>query len=177
MSDDPRQIFDVFISYSSQDKQWADAACAVLERHRIRCWIAPRDILPGREWNASIISGINACKIMVLIFSAHANASAQVRREVERAISKGVTVLPCRVEDVHPEGAMEFPLGNMKWLDAFTPPVEERLERLALLVKTLLGGEAKDHRTKPPRLSQESVSEHGVTTNRTNSSRGFVRKS
>jgi hypothetical protein len=35
---------NVFISYSSQDKPTADAACAALEAANIRCWIAPRDI-------------------------------------------------------------------------------------------------------------------------------------
>jgi hypothetical protein len=129
---------EVFISYSSKDKQWADAACAVLEHHRIRCWIAPRDIVPGSEWGASIIAGIDACKIMVLIFSGHANASGQVRREVERAISKGLSVLPCRVENIAPSGAMEYALSNTHWLDAFTPPFERQLDVLARSVKALL---------------------------------------
>jgi hypothetical protein len=39
---------------ADKDKSWADAACAVLERHLIRCWIAPRDITPGDEWGAAI---------------------------------------------------------------------------------------------------------------------------
>jgi hypothetical protein len=130
---------DVFLSYSSQDKSWADAACSVLERHRVRCWIAPRDITPGDEWGAAIIKGINGSRVMVLIFSGHANASGQVHREVERAISRGMSVLPVRIEDVLPEGAMEYALGNMHWLDAFTPPVERQMERLARSVKTLLG--------------------------------------
>ena len=137
MSAEAQLTRDVFISYSSQDKQWADAACAVLEGHRIRCWISPRDIAPGTEWGASIINGIDACRIMVLIFSAHANGSAQVRREVERAISKGLAVLPFRVENVLPAGAMEYALGNTHWLDGFTPPVERHLETLAESVNTL----------------------------------------
>lgn len=41
---------DVFISYSMKDKVVGDAVCATLEAKRIRCWIAPRDILPGQEW-------------------------------------------------------------------------------------------------------------------------------
>jgi hypothetical protein len=41
---------DVFISYSSKDKPTADAACAILESKGIRCWIAPRDILPSADW-------------------------------------------------------------------------------------------------------------------------------
>jgi hypothetical protein len=138
MTVEQRGRHEVFISYSSKDKQWADAVCAVLERHRIRCWIAPRDIVPGSEWGASIIAGIDACKIMLLIFSGNANASAQVRREVERAISKGLSVLPCRVENIAPSGAMEYALSNTHWLDAFTPPVERQLEVLARSVKILL---------------------------------------
>jgi TIR domain len=39
--------FDAFISYSANDKVIADAACATLERAGIRCWIAPRDVVPG----------------------------------------------------------------------------------------------------------------------------------
>jgi hypothetical protein len=143
MSEESRPTHDVFVSYASQDKTWADAACAVLEHQRVRCWIAPRDITPGEEWGAAIISGINGCRIMVLIFSRHSNASGQVRREVERAISRGIPVLPVRIEDVRPDGAMEFALGNRHWLDAFEPPVEHRLELLARSVKALLDNDAR----------------------------------
>ena len=48
---------DVFISYSTKDKPTADAACAALEAKGIRCWIAPRDILPGSDWGEAIIDG------------------------------------------------------------------------------------------------------------------------
>ncbi len=139
MREESSRTHDVFLSYSSKDKNWADAACAVLERRGVRCWIAPRDITPGDEWGAAIIKGLNGSRIMVLIFSGHANASGQVRREVERAISQGMSVVPVRVEDVRPEGAMEYALGNTHWLDAFAPPVEQQLEKLARSVKTLLG--------------------------------------
>ena len=138
MGEESSPTHDVFLSYSSKDKTWADAACAVLERHRVRCWIAPRDITPGEEWGAAIIRGLNGSRMMVLIFSGHANASGQVRREVERAISRGMTILGIRVEDVRPEGAMEFALGSMHLLDALTPPVERHLEKLAQYVNTCL---------------------------------------
>jgi hypothetical protein len=140
MSDEAPPSHEVFISYATKDKKWADAACAVMEKRRIRCWIAPRDILPGTEWGAAIIRGIEGCKIVVVVFSAHANASPQVRREVERAISKGLTVLPFRIEDVAPAGAMEFALSSTHWLDGFTPPLERQLEALAASVETLIAG-------------------------------------
>jgi TIR domain len=119
-------MHDVLISYSKKDKQWADAACSVLESRGIRCWIAPRDIIAGTEWGAAIIAGIDECKAMVLIFSADANESPQVRREVERAFSKGLTIIPCRIENVMPSGAMEYALGDTHWFDVFTPPEPSR---------------------------------------------------
>jgi hypothetical protein len=128
----------VFLSYSSKDKLWADAACAVLESKGVRCWIAPRDIAPGTEWGASIIAGIDSCRVMVLILSEHANQSPQVRREVERAVSKGLVIMPCRVEDVRPVGALEYALSNTHWLDVFSPPMEEQVERLAEAVQAVL---------------------------------------
>ena len=49
---------DVFISYSSKDKAIADAICATMEQAGVRCWIAPRDILPGMNWGASIVQAL-----------------------------------------------------------------------------------------------------------------------
>ena len=165
MREESSRTHDVFLSYSSKDKTWADAACAVLERHRIRCWIAPRDITPGDEWGAAIIKGLNGSRIMVLIFSGHANASGQVRREVERAISQGMTVLPVRIEDVRPEGAMEYALGNTHWLDAFTPPVERQLELLARSVKTLLANDGDRPETQtPPPIPTTRIDQGGSST-------------
>jgi len=129
---------DVFISYSSHDKAIADATCAKLENRGIRCWIAPRDVLAGTEYGASIVDAIGACQVFVVIFSAHANASPQVKREVERAVSKGKIIVPLRIEDILPTGAMELALSNTHWLDALTPPVETHIESLRDAVATLL---------------------------------------
>ncbi|PYS70477.1 MAG: hypothetical protein DMF73_12795 [Acidobacteria bacterium] len=61
---------NVFISHSSQDKPVADAVCAALERASIRCWIAPRDVQPGRSFAGEITRAIQHSQVMVLIFSA-----------------------------------------------------------------------------------------------------------
>ena len=87
-----------FISYSSDDKLMADAACSALETAGIRCWIAPRNISHGSEWGAAIVDAIDHSAVLVLIFSSNANESRQVRREVEHAVSKGVTIVPVRID-------------------------------------------------------------------------------
>ena len=130
--------FDAFISYSSQDKTAAHAACAVLESAGVRCWIAPRDIMAGDEYGAAIVEAIDRCRVMVLIFSASANNSGQIRREIERAASKGVAIVPLRIEQVAPTKSMEYFLGAIHWLDALTPPIETHLQKLAEIVKALL---------------------------------------
>lgn len=129
---------DVFISYSSRDKTTADATCAVLEAAGIRCWIAPRDITPGAEWGGAIIDAIAQARAFVLIFSANANDSAQIRREVERAVHKGIPVIPLRIEDIAPTRSLEYFIGTVHWLDALTPPIEAHLRRLVDSLKALL---------------------------------------
>jgi ketosteroid isomerase-like protein len=140
---------DVFISYSSKDKAVADAACATLEGRGIRCWIAPRDVLPGREWGASIIDAIQGSRAMVLVFSETANESRQIMREVNHAVEKGVAVVPFRIQDVMPSKAMEYYLDVTHWLDAMTPPVEDHLQELADKVELLLGQPAGEAELSP----------------------------
>ena len=130
----------------------AKAACAILEEQRVRCWIAPRDITPGMEYAEAIVDGIEDCRVFIIVFSQNANSSPQVRREVERAVSKGKAILPFRVEDVAPTKAMEFCLGNTHWLDALTPPLEAHLARLTANVLRLLGA------TEPGSLAEKPSS-------------------
>ena len=129
---------DVFISYSSKDRHVADAMCHKLESNGIRCWIAPRNILAGMDWGGAIMDAIKKCQLMVLVLSSNANASQVVKREVERAASKGVMVVPFRIEDVQPAGSLELYLSTSHWLDALTPPVERHLQRLVEDVKELM---------------------------------------
>ena len=129
---------DVFISYAAQDEHTADAVCATLEAQRVRCWIAPRDVMPGVSYAEALIDAISESRLMVLVFSSRSNNSPQVMREVERAASKGIAILPFRIEDVAPSKFMEFFLSTPHWLDAFTPPLEKHLGHLAETVKLLL---------------------------------------
>jgi hypothetical protein len=134
----PIADYDVFISYSSSDKQAADAVCAALEAKRWRCWIAPRDVMAGREWGGAIVEAIEQSRLMVLVYSSHANQSQQVIREVERAVNKGVPIIPFRIEAAPPSKNMEYFLGASHWLDAYTQPLERHIEELANAIRALL---------------------------------------
>ncbi|MGA2122552.1 MAG: toll/interleukin-1 receptor domain-containing protein [Methanoregula sp.] len=129
---------DVFISYAHVDKPTADAVCARLESQNIRCWIAPRDVPPGKNFPEAIIDGIEGSKIMVLIFSSHSNASEHVIREVTKAISKSLLIIPFRIEDVQPTKSMDYLIGTPHWLDAISPPLDQHIDKLITTIKNFL---------------------------------------
>jgi hypothetical protein len=151
---------DVFISYSHHDKAAADAACAMLENAGIRAWIAPRDVRPGVEYGAAIVEAIERCRVLVLIFSANANHSGQILREVERAVSKGIPIVPVRIEEVLPTKSMGYFLGTIHWLEAMTPPLEQHLRQLVDIVGAILsrdGGSALGENKEPVRAPASAM--------------------
>ena len=135
-------LHDVFVSHSSKDKLTADAVCSALESRGIRCWVAPRDIPPGANWGEAIIDGLSHSRVVILILSQHSNISPQVMREVERAVSKGIPVLPVRIEEVPLSKSLEYFLSTAHWLDAFTPPLRKHLDALVERVGVMITTEA-----------------------------------
>src|SRR5437762_5513592 len=129
---------DVFISYSTRDSETAQAICSALESAGLSCWIAPRNIVPGQTWSEAIIDGINGCQVMVLLYSSASNASPQVLREVERAVSKRLGLIAFRAETVNPSKAMEYLVSVSHWLEAYTGSIEDHLASLVQSVQSLL---------------------------------------
>jgi hypothetical protein len=145
----PRQpAHDVFVSYSSNDKPVADAIVSRLEQAGIRCWVAPRDVLPGMLWGQAIVDAIATSRLMVVVLSTRSNDSQQVIREVERAIANNVVVVPFRIESMEPTGALAYYLASEHWLDAMTPPLESHIAQLVRVAQTLLEIESEAPRAQ-----------------------------
>ncbi|SRR6266851_3169413 len=143
---------DVFISYSQPDRDCAVELVARLESEGINCWMAPRDIAPSADWAAEIMDAISSVRVMILVFSASSNLSPQVRREVERAVHKQLSVLPFRIENVLPSKSLEFFLSAQHWMDAFPPPREPHYARLCTYLKTQLTSEPSQQALPPTRI-------------------------
>ncbi|HZE42877.1 MAG TPA: toll/interleukin-1 receptor domain-containing protein [Steroidobacteraceae bacterium] len=143
-------VRDVFVSYSQPDYGCAMELVGRVEEEGINCWIAPRDIAPSADWAAEIIDAISKSRTMILVFSASSNESPQVRREVERAVHKQVSILPFRIENVLPSKSLEYFLSAQHWMDAFPPPREPHYARLCAYLKVQRGQEAPDAATTQP---------------------------
>ena len=129
---------DVFISYSSKNKNVADAIVADLESHGIRCWYAPRGIMPGQEWATAISDAMAEASVFVLIYTEDSNKSKQVMNEVAMAFKLGLTIVPFKLTDDLMNPELEYYLSRVHWLDALTPPLAESIESLRNHVAVIL---------------------------------------
>jgi hypothetical protein len=101
-----------------------------LEQSGYSCWMAPDDVRGMDPWAEQILEAIEGCRVMVVLLSANANASRHVSREVNLALGRGKAILPVRIEEVPPEGALEYLLSLVQRVDAFPPPFRTHLEQI-----------------------------------------------
>lgn len=120
----------LFISYASEDRDVASHVVEFLESMGQLCWIAPRNILPAEDWAESIIDGIDSAAGMVLLLSRYSNESPQVRREVERAVDKGITIYPLLLASIKLSKWMQYYISAHQWNDASDVSLSSRLEDL-----------------------------------------------
>ena len=130
----------VVISYTQPDWELARELVAHVEAHGIACWIAGRDVPLGADRATEIVNAIAGARVMVLVFSASANSSTDVHREVERASDRGVSLLPFRIADVVPSSSLEYFLSGQKFLDAYPPPRTPHYARLCACLNAMLTG-------------------------------------
>jgi adenylate cyclase len=140
---------EVFISYASQDKTVADAVCEALERAGVACWIAPRDVAPGKFYAESIVHAIDSAKVIVLVLSQNGSASQHVVREVERASSKRHPVVSLRLDTAPLPAGLEYFLNTSQWMDASAIGVDRALPRLVDAVKSALAQPSAAARVNP----------------------------
>lgn len=109
----------VFISFSSADLKKAAAVCESLERSGLQCWASFRDVRPGENYQAAIVQALQSAKTMVLVFSSRTNLSQEVSKELSLASAFKLSVIPLRIENTMPQGALHYELATRQWIDAF----------------------------------------------------------
>lgn len=142
-----KYIYDVFISYSSKDQKVVEGICAYLEQHRIRCFVAYRDIPAGVVWASAIVEGLDSSRMMLVVFSDSFNNSRQVDREIELASEDRKPILTIRITDDAFQGAKKYYLKNINWIDAFPNP-EKSFGPLLTNICRLLGIEEPAQKTR-----------------------------
>jgi TolB-like protein/Tfp pilus assembly protein PilF len=127
----------VFVSYASQDAAVADTIVEALERRGVKCWIAPRDVVPGEFYADAIVGAINATRIVLVVLTGNAVGSPHVLREIERASAKRHPVVSFRIDTASLPAGLEYFLSASHWLDA-TSGIDAALPKLVEAVQRLV---------------------------------------
>jgi TolB-like protein len=129
------QSHDVFVSYASQDGAVANAVVEALEKQGIKCWIAPRDVVPGSLYADEIVGAINDAKVVVLVLSQHSVASPHVGKEIERASSKRRRIIAFHTDSAPLTRGFEYFLSESQWIDVGAGDIEAAAAKLVAAVR------------------------------------------
>src|ERR1051325_8958970 len=91
---------DIFISYSSKDREKADQLSELLASAGLSVWIDQSGIDVATSWSKEIVQAIDGCKAFVVLLSPNSVASANVAREVSLASEQKKKILPLDLEPV-----------------------------------------------------------------------------
>jgi TPR repeat protein len=133
MADADRNLF-LFVSHVAEDRTAAMEIVGELERRGVPCWIAPRNVRPGRPFDDEIVDAIEDSRAMLLVFSDLCNESEYIRREVTVAGESQKIIIPFRIEDAHPRRGLRVRLSDLHWIDGFAArerAVDQLAEHLA----------------------------------------------
>ena len=134
-----RETAIAFLSYSSKDKEVADALCAKLEANGLKVWYAPRDIF-SNDYASAIVNAIQKCTHFIVILSHNSMDSEHVLNEIDLAFQekKRIQFLPLRIDELTiTPAAFSYYLARQHWTDA-CPPVEQKLnEFTSRILETL----------------------------------------
>jgi len=97
-------FYSCFISYSSEDHEFAERLYADLQERGVRCWFAPEDLRIGDSIRPRIDESIRLHDKLLLVLSETSINSQWVEQEVETALAKerelnGPVLFPIRTDD------------------------------------------------------------------------------
>jgi len=84
----PIQFYSCFISYSTEDQEFADRLHADLQDKGVRCWFAPEDLKIGEHFRNRIDESIRLHDKLLIILSENSIQSPWVATEVESAFER-----------------------------------------------------------------------------------------
>jgi uncharacterized protein YjbI with pentapeptide repeats len=97
-------FYSCFISYSSQDSQFAERLYADLVEEGVQCWFAPEDLKIGDSFHQRIDQAIHLHDKLMIVLSSNSIRSLWVQTEVESAFERErkqdrTMLFPIRLDD------------------------------------------------------------------------------
>lgn len=151
---------DIFIASAPEDRKHAELIGTTLEKAGLNCRLVKDDGKTSGDYAKGMPSIKAESKVLVIVFSGHANNSQELARILADAMETGMAVIPFRIEAVEPKGVMLFYLSDTQWLDADNPPTAKQLQILVETARSLL-----EHGTEQHYFPADQVASKGGLSN------------
>jgi adenylate cyclase len=105
---------DIFISYSSKDRENAEQLTELLTSAGLHVWIDKTGIDIATSWSEEIVDAIDNCKVFIVILSSSSIASHNVVKEVALASEKRKKIVPLDLEPVEIPKSLQYALAGIQ---------------------------------------------------------------
>jgi len=121
---------DVFISYSSQDREQVLQIAENLEVSGLHVWIDRNRIPGGTNYGPEIVRGIKECQILMLMCSDNSMRSKNVKQEIQLAWKYSKPYLPLLLEPIGFPEQVEYWLEGWQWIEVLDLPTGKWLPQV-----------------------------------------------
>lgn len=122
--------YDVFLIHASRDLELAARLVADLEKKKMRCFIAPRDLTVGGLFPATIAAAAKNSRSIVLVLTGNAIASVELAREAEMATRLALPLIALRVDGCLAAGELALFLTDPQWIDVSANLTSQDVDRI-----------------------------------------------
>src|ERR1039458_1642224 len=105
---------DIFISYSSKDREKAEQLSELLSSAGLSVWIDKSGIDMATSWSKEIVQAIDGCKAFLVLLSPFSVLSPNVIKEVSLAAEKRKKILPLDLEPVDLSEDLQYHLAGIQ---------------------------------------------------------------
>lgn len=95
-------MFQVFLSYASEDLAFAEALADALESEGLRTFLAPRGVSGGSDWRVRLRDELDHCNACIAVLTDAFRRSRWCDQEVGYAMGSGRPVIPVRPASTDP---------------------------------------------------------------------------
>src|SRR5579872_5218638 len=104
---------EIFISYSSVDRDRATSLAHHLRSSGYSCWMDTSGIDGAMNWSSEIVTALNNCHTLLFLISKHSVASHNCAKEIHLASEKRKNILPVLIDDIQLPVIFEYPLAGL----------------------------------------------------------------
>jgi hypothetical protein len=121
---------EVFISYSSFDRDRVMPVVDSLRSKRISVWVDEGNIHAADLWSEQIVQAIADCQVMVVMLSQNSTDSHNVVKEVMLASEQKKALLPVYLEPSDVPAKLQYQLAGIQHLELYGQDDEQVLKDL-----------------------------------------------